>query len=87
MRGPVGSQLFVDVVIKPGHEGEDCDGNGCRESQHPNWSPDRKQKHKTSGKTQRTLNEIHLYECTFHRHLLHLTSQSDGTREAKQLST
>lgn len=37
---PVGSQLLIDVVVKPGHEGEHCDGNSCWDSEHPDWSPD-----------------------------------------------
>ena len=40
---PVGSQLFIDVVVKPGHEGEDCDGNSSGDSEDPDRSPDREQ--------------------------------------------
>lgn len=38
---PVWSELLVDVVVKPGHKGEHCDGNGCRDSEHPDWSSSR----------------------------------------------
>lgn len=38
---PVWSQFLVDVIIKPGHKGEDCDGNCGWDSEHPDRAPDR----------------------------------------------
>lgn len=38
---PVWSQILVDVVIKPGHKWEDCDGSSCGDSEYPDRSSDK----------------------------------------------
>lgn len=58
VRWPAGPQLLVDVVINPGHEGENCDGDSCQRPEHPDWSPDRDES--TSGKERRRGNKTPL---------------------------
>lgn len=41
VRGPVRSELLVNVVIKPRHEGEQSDGCCCGHSQHAHRRPSR----------------------------------------------